>query len=92
MEILLSVEGRNKRLKLAGKTFSDLQTAFKAMCAADPVLRLRLDTHYATFKTFCPIWEMDVELEQDEALATGQIVKVFFHSYAPPVSNFSYFR
>ena len=87
MEIVLSVEGRNKKLKLKGVTRIALEEAFQEMCHNDPVLKKRTSTHFPTFNSYSDEYKMDIEIEYGEVLKKGQLVKVFFAAYSAIVSK-----
>lgn len=82
----MEVEGRPKTLKLRSGKEKELRSEFGKMCAKDPVLKSRLKTHYATFKSHHPKFGMDVEIDPSSIITDGTVVKVFFASYAPIVS------
>ncbi|XP_034238097.1 ubiquitin carboxyl-terminal hydrolase 33-like [Thrips palmi] len=83
MEVVLEFEGRSKivKLKKSAKE-ADLRLAFESLCKADPVLRRRTVTHYATFQSQHARLNRLVELDSTDALKNFQIVKVHFAPYA----------
>ncbi|XP_034245493.1 uncharacterized protein LOC117647705 [Thrips palmi] len=82
MKVILEVEGRKKALQVAGSTVPDLRKSFNSMCGKDPVLSRRIVTHYPTFSSYNGEAMTDLELENDDTVVEGQLVKVFFAAYA----------
>ena len=83
-KVVVLVEGRAKKLFIAGNDVASLRLSFRDLCLNDPVLRGRVKTHYPTFYG-CN--EDDVELEDDDILMEGQRMRVFFAAFAAEVSR-----